>query len=159
MLGNFLCFCCHLTFFEIYPFKKHFRNSIRPSNSLDPNQDRGSVGPDLGPNCFQITSFLFQAEWTAESHLSRDTIQKVLSTISYDTPPINLQGHLSVGLIPTVIREVPDALVSQSTIDKTICLGPDFLGAQASLYLNFRGTLTNSGGHTKSFKILPVKLK
>ena len=27
-----------------------------------------------------------------------------------------------------------------------------------SLYLNFRGTFTNSGGHTKSFKILPVKL-
>ena len=27
-----------------------------------------------------------------------------------------------------------------------------------SLYLNFRGTLTNSGGHTKSFKIQPVKL-
>ena len=27
-----------------------------------------------------------------------------------------------------------------------------------SLYLNFRGTFTNSGGHTKSFNILPVKL-
>ena len=27
-----------------------------------------------------------------------------------------------------------------------------------SLCLNFRGTFTNSGGHTKSFKFLPVKL-
>ena len=27
-----------------------------------------------------------------------------------------------------------------------------------SLYLNFRGTFTNSGGHTKLFKFLPVKL-
>ena len=27
-----------------------------------------------------------------------------------------------------------------------------------SLHLNFRGTFTNSGGYTKSFKILPVKL-
>ena len=27
-----------------------------------------------------------------------------------------------------------------------------------SLYLNSRGTFTNSGGHTKSFKFLPVKL-
>ena len=27
-----------------------------------------------------------------------------------------------------------------------------------SLYLNFRGTFTNSGDHTKSFKFLPVKL-
>ena len=37
-------------------------------------------------------------------------------------------------------------------------LGQDFWGTQVSLYLNFRGTFTNSGGHTKSFKILPVKL-
>ena len=27
-----------------------------------------------------------------------------------------------------------------------------------SLYLNFRAKFTNSGGHTKSFKFLPVKL-
>ena len=27
-----------------------------------------------------------------------------------------------------------------------------------SLYLNFRGTITNSGGRTKSFKFLPVTL-
>ena len=27
-----------------------------------------------------------------------------------------------------------------------------------SLYLNFRGTFTNSGGHTKFFNFLPVKL-
>ena len=27
-----------------------------------------------------------------------------------------------------------------------------------SLYLNFRGTFTNSGGHTKLFKFLPVKM-
>ena len=27
-----------------------------------------------------------------------------------------------------------------------------------SLYLNFRGTFSNSGGHTKSFKLLPLKL-
>ena len=26
-----------------------------------------------------------------------------------------------------------------------------------SLYLNFRGTFTNSGGHAKSFKFLAVK--
>ena len=39
-----------------------------------------------------------------------------------------------------------------------LCLGQDFWGTQVSLYLNFRGTFTNSGGHTKSFKFLPVKL-
>ena len=36
--------------------KKCFRNTIRVSNGLDPDQDRHSVGPDLGPNCFQRLS-------------------------------------------------------------------------------------------------------
>ena len=31
----------------------NFRNTIRESNGLDPDQDRRSVGPDLGPNCLQ----------------------------------------------------------------------------------------------------------
>ena len=39
-----------------------------------------------------------------------------------------------------------------------LCLGQDFWGTQVSHYLNFRGTFTNSWGHTKSFKFLPVKL-
>ena len=39
-----------------------------------------------------------------------------------------------------------------------LCLAQDFWGTQVSLYLNFRGTFTNSGGHTKFFKFLPVKL-
>ena len=30
-----------------------FRNTIRVSNSLDPDQARHFVGPDLGPNCLQ----------------------------------------------------------------------------------------------------------
>ena len=33
--------------------KKSFRNTIRVSNGLDPDQDQRSVGPDLGPNCLQ----------------------------------------------------------------------------------------------------------
>ena len=37
-----------------------------------------------------------------------------------------------------------------------VCLGQDFWGTQVSLNLNSRGTVTNSGGHTKSLKILPV---
>ena len=35
---------------------KSFRNTIRVSNGLDPDQDRRSVGPDLGPNCLQRLS-------------------------------------------------------------------------------------------------------
>ena len=34
-------------------FKKSFRNTIRVSNSLDPDQARHFVGPDLGTNCLQ----------------------------------------------------------------------------------------------------------
>ena len=31
--------------------KNSFRNTIRVSSSLDPDQARHFVGPDLGPNC------------------------------------------------------------------------------------------------------------
>ena len=30
-----------------------FRNTIRVSNSLDPDQARQNIGRDLGPNCLQ----------------------------------------------------------------------------------------------------------
>ena len=43
-------------------FSKHaFRNTIRVSNGLDPDQDRHSVGPDLGPNCLQRLSLLLSS--------------------------------------------------------------------------------------------------
>ena len=54
MLGNFTCFFVICWFFQNSTFsKKYFRNTIRVSNSLDPDQDRHSIGPDLGPNCLQ----------------------------------------------------------------------------------------------------------
>ena len=40
-------------FFKIIFLKKCFRNTIGLPKSLDPDQDRRSVGPDLGPNCLQ----------------------------------------------------------------------------------------------------------
>ena len=43
-------------FFKINFFKNSFRNTFRMSNSLDPDQDRHSVGPDLGPNRLQRLS-------------------------------------------------------------------------------------------------------
>ena len=33
--------------------KNYFKNTIEVSNSLDPDQARQFVGPDLGPNCLQ----------------------------------------------------------------------------------------------------------
>ena len=57
MLGNFSCYCCHLLTFSKLTFSKNsFRHTFRVSNSFDPDQDRHSVGPDLGPNCLQMSS-------------------------------------------------------------------------------------------------------
>ena len=48
---------CHLMIFPKSTFtRKKFRNAIRVSNSLDPDQARHFVGPDLGPNCLQRLS-------------------------------------------------------------------------------------------------------
>ena len=57
MMGNFSCVCCRLlTFFKINFKKKSFTSTIRLSNGLDPDEERPSVGPDLGPNCLQRIS-------------------------------------------------------------------------------------------------------
>ena len=45
--------------FKISFFKKIFQEHvtcIRVTNGLNPDQDRPSVGPDLGPNCLQRLS-------------------------------------------------------------------------------------------------------
>ena len=53
MLGN-ACFYCRLLTF----FKSNFsqKRCTGVSNSLDPDQDRHFVGPDLGSNCLQRLS-------------------------------------------------------------------------------------------------------
>ena len=44
-------------FFSKATFSKNsFRNTIRVSNRLDPDQNQSSVSPDLGPNCLQRLS-------------------------------------------------------------------------------------------------------
>ena len=40
-------------FFKTNLFEKLFQGYNYLANSLDPDQDRRSVGPDLGPNCLQ----------------------------------------------------------------------------------------------------------
>ena len=55
--GNFACFFVVCGFFFKLNFsKKYFRNTIRVSNSLDPDQARESFGPVMGPNCVQRLS-------------------------------------------------------------------------------------------------------
>ena len=52
LLGNFSWFFAVCWFFSKLTFWKYsFRNIFRMSNSLDPDQARRIVGPDLGPNC------------------------------------------------------------------------------------------------------------
>ena len=54
-----MLFLSSASYFQNYLFwKNSFRNKIKVSNtvSLDPDQARHFVGPDLGPNCFQRLS-------------------------------------------------------------------------------------------------------
>ena len=43
-------------FYQIFFFLNYFSNTIRVSNSLDPDQDQRCVGRDLDPNCLQRLS-------------------------------------------------------------------------------------------------------
>ena len=59
LLGNFANFLSSADFFLLQKspfFIKLFRNTIRVSNSLDPDQARHFVGPDLDPKCLQSLS-------------------------------------------------------------------------------------------------------
>ena len=51
-----MLFCRLLNSSKINFLKNSFRNTIRVSISLDPDQARRFVGPDLGPNCLQKLS-------------------------------------------------------------------------------------------------------
>ena len=56
-LGVFPAFSSSADFFSKSTFSKNsFKNTIKVSNSLDPDQARHFVGPDLGPNCLQKLS-------------------------------------------------------------------------------------------------------
>ena len=45
-----------LIFFKINFLENSFKNTIRVSKSLDPDQARHFVRPDMGPNCLQRLS-------------------------------------------------------------------------------------------------------
>ena len=52
-----MIFLSSADFFQNQLFSKiYFRDTIRVSNRLDPDQSRHSVGPDLGPNYLQRKS-------------------------------------------------------------------------------------------------------
>ena len=56
MLGIFNMFCRLPVFSKLTFSKNSFRNNIRVSNSLDRDQARHYVGPDLDPYCLQRLS-------------------------------------------------------------------------------------------------------
>ena len=56
MLGNFACFSRLLIFQNQLFLKKSFRNTFSVLNSLDPDQARRFVGPDLDLNCLRMLS-------------------------------------------------------------------------------------------------------
>ena len=71
MLANFSSFSVVCRYFSKLTFhQNYFRNTIRVSNSLDPDQVRRSVGPDLGPNGLRILSADNNiCRWQAKSNL------------------------------------------------------------------------------------------
>ena len=58
---------CRLIFFKITFSKNSLRNTIGVSNSLNTDQARHFVGPDVGPNCLQFAMVF------SRGHLSRES--------------------------------------------------------------------------------------
>ena len=54
--------------------KNSFRNMIRVSNSLDPDQARHSVGADLGLNCLQKLSADKARRYRVKSHVAHKLV-------------------------------------------------------------------------------------
>ena len=50
-------------FYKFTFSKESFRNTIRVSSCLDHDQDRRSVGLDLGPNCLQMLTADDKSRW------------------------------------------------------------------------------------------------
>ena len=82
---NCMIFWQLLIFFKINFFKHSFRNTIRVLNRLDPVQARHFVGPDLVPNCFQMSR--------AEEFTGRLLSPNKGRGISFCHPPLVCEGH------------------------------------------------------------------
>ena len=108
-LKNFTCqkgifSFCHDEFIHSYqPIKLHmsFRNTIRVSNNLDPDQDRRSVCPDLGPNCLQRISPRQQLP-QAWKELKNFTCQKGIFSFSHEFVHSENQSKLHMSFRNTI---------------------------------------------------------
>ena len=90
MLSIFHDFLLPAYFFSNLTFSKYiFRNTIRVSNGIDPDQAQLSVGTDLGPNCLPRLSTnnkyrCWQAELRKQIHVFND-----LRQLFYSEPVIS----------------------------------------------------------------------
>ena len=112
MLGNFSCFFVICRYFSTLFFSKYsFRNNIRVSNSLDPDQARQSVRPDLDPNCLQFYQQTTNFAASRETVIDRCLLDKgkfAYYPSVWFTEPINLvitQCKLKI-LISILYRQV-----------------------------------------------------
>ena len=77
MLGGGTCFCRLLiSFFKITFYENEIRNTIKESNSKDPEQARHFVGPDLGPNCLQ--NLMLSADDTSRQIFAIKLFDKII---------------------------------------------------------------------------------
>ena len=73
-------YCFHYTFTVnrcaiFYFLNTEFFNTIRVSNSLDPDQTRHFIGPDLGPNCLQrLSADNKSCPWRAKSLIQNNLL-------------------------------------------------------------------------------------
>ena len=126
MLGNLSCFCCHLpTFFIINLFKKSFRNTIRLSNSLDPDQDRHSVRP--GPKIiFFSSSTQLSTEFIMLINTKMPTIVGILTFISMLNTTSKKLKKQETSLFVSILVFMSSWNFMLSWVWKTfITLGPD----------------------------------
>ena len=70
-------------FTQLYP--------IRASNGLDPDQDRSSVGPDLGPNCLQRLSADDKSRLSKE-RVNQKSMHLILYPFSFSVSEPNYSG-------------------------------------------------------------------
>ena len=73
--------------------KNYFRNIIRVSNSLDPDQDRHPVGPELGPNCLQRLSVELLLAWKELTYGMNEKLLILFDFILY--VPVNNLSFMS----------------------------------------------------------------
>ena len=97
MLGNFACFLSFVDFFFFFLnqlFQKNLSGVPSVSNSLDPDQSRRFVWPDLGPNCLQTVwerinrgDCLIQVAFKAGLTICL----KMYDNVPYDLHPVRAQ--------------------------------------------------------------------